>query len=176
MTGEERTNNLLAFSHALQGLALGVVLSFFAMLSMDLPGLVFGLSFLPVAAIFYWPEKASYSWSVFAVFVLGLLYDIVSGGPLGVWTLSLLVLFLVLGGRADIKSGFSGHIVGYALCTVFVFVLVLVFGRLSMGHWPHIAGLLTNVVASIAVFPFLYWVRSLYAMVRSMPEPGGFRE
>ena len=176
MIGEERTNNLLAFSYALQGLVLGIFLSFFAMLSIDLPGLVFGLTFLPLAAIFYWPEKASYSWSVFAVFVFGLFYDIISAGPLGVWALSLLVLYIVLGERAVRKPGFSEHIVGYALCVVFVFILVSVFGRLSMGHWPQIFGLLINALASIAVFPFLYWVRSIYVMMRGGSGVSGLRQ
>jgi len=176
MIGEERTNDLLAFSYALQGLGLGIVLSFFAMLSIDLPGWFFGLTFLPVAAIFCWPEKASYSWSLFAVFVFGLFFDIVSGGPLGVWALSLLVLFIVLGGRAEIRHGLTGHIVGYALCVVFVFVLVLVFGRLSLGHWPQIFGLLINALATIAVFPFLYWLRSMYVTLRAVPGLSGLRE
>ncbi len=176
MIEEERTNTLLAFSYALQGLGIGIVLIFPALLNIDLPGFYFGLSFLPIAAIFYWPAKASYSWSLLAIFIFGLFYDMVSAGPLGVWALSFLVLYIVMGGGATVKNNFLAHLIGYALCVVFVFILVTIFGRISTGHWPQIYRLLVNFVATIAVFPLLYWVRSLIFMVRGGSGISGLKQ
>ncbi|MBL4853239.1 MAG: hypothetical protein JKY25_03270 [Robiginitomaculum sp.] len=176
MIEEERTNALLTFSYSLQGLGLGVLLIFPAMLSVDLPGLHFGLSFLPVTAIYYWPARASYSWSLLAIFIYGLFYDMVSAGPLGIWTLSFLILYIVLGGRITVKNSLLYNLIGYAMCVIFVFVLVAMFGRLSTGHWPQLYLLLMNALVAIAVFPVLYWVRSLIVMMRGTPELAGQRE
>jgi len=176
MMEEERTNALLAFSYSVQGLGLGALLIFPAMLSVDLPGLHFALSFLPLTAIYFWPSKASYSWSLPAIFIYGLFYDMVSAGPLGIWALAFLILFISLGGGVTIKNGLLYNLLGYAVCVLFVFIFVLVLGRLSTGHWPQFHLLLTNALATIAVFPFLYWVRGLYMMIRGTPELAGLRE
>ncbi len=175
MMGEERTNALLAFSFALQGLVLGVVLIFPSILSVDLPGFYFGLTFLPVAAIFYWPSNASYSWSLLAIFLVGLFYDLASAGPLGVWALSFLVLYIVLGGRAVVRSGLAGHFAGFSLCVICVFLLVVLFGRLALGHWPQIFNLLINGLATIAVFPLIYWLRTTFIMMRGTQRHVGLK-
>ena len=175
MSQKESKNQIQSISLALQGLLLGVLLIYPALLSLSIFGVRFGFVFLPVVAIYYWPRQASYSWSLICVFSLGLLYDLISAGPFGVWTLSLLALYLVLSTGESIKTGLMRGVLGYTLCVAFIFALVSIIGRVFVGHWPILSALFLNAVTSIAVFPLLYWLRSIAKIVRGSSEVSGVR-
>lgn len=176
MIQKESANQLNSISLSLQGLAVGIVLIFPALLSMDLLGGHISLGFLPVAAVYLWPQAASYSWSLPSVFLIGLFYDMASASPIGMWTLAFLILFLVLGGGITHKAGLGRAMGGFSLSVLLCLVVVFIVGRLSLGQWPRINSLLVNAVASIIVFPIIYWIRSLFVATRSLQKPGGLRE
>lgn len=175
MSQIESTNQIQALSLSLQGLGIGVLLIFPALLSLEMFGGHFGFSFLPVTAIYFWPRGASYSWSLLGVFVFGLLYDMVSSSALGMWTLAFLILFMVMGGEISHKRGLVRAIGIFSLSVVLVLIIVFIVGRLSLGKWPQFYGLLGNALVSIIVFPVLYWIRSLYMALRGSSETLGIR-
>ncbi len=176
MIQKESANQVNSISLSLQGLAIGLVLIFPALLSMDIGGGHIALGFLPVAAVYLWPRAASYSWSLPSVFLIGLFYDIASASPIGMWTLALLILFIVLAGGIAQGDGLGRAVAGFSLSVLLCLVIVLIVGRLSMGQWPRINILLVNAVASIIVFPIIYWMRSLFVVARGQQKSSGIRK
>lgn len=167
MSEQENAYRLNAFSGALQGLVIGIFLVFCALTNLKLGNVHVGFVFLPVAAIFYWPLKASYSLSLVCVFLLGLFHDVASNGPLGVWTLCYIFLFMIMGGGVRTKKNFSKALGGFVLALGFVFLLAFVFGFIALGRWPDLFGLLISVVSSIVVFPLCYWLHSLFSSLQN---------
>ena len=162
MSDTESANQIHSFSRAVQGGLWGMVLVFFALISVDLGQARLGFMFLPVAAIFFWPKTASHSWSLVGVFTLGLFYDVVSAGPLGLWALVLLIVFILMGGGAAAKIKFWPAVAGYSLGVAFVFVILLIFGKLTLTASPNAFSLGMNAAGSILIFPIIYWLRSLF--------------
>lgn len=170
MSQNESANQIQSISLALQGLLLGFLLIYPALQGINIFGLQLGFIFLPIVAVYYWPDQASYSWSLICVFLLGLTYDLISAGPIGLWSLSFLILYLVLSASERVNDGVLRGTFAYALCLALVLVLLLVLGRVAVGRLPQFGVLFMNAVASIAVFPFLYWLRSLARAVRGTPD------
>ncbi len=166
MSEKETAYRINSFSRALLGFVVGVVLVFFALTNFDFGTLHISLMFLPVGAIFYWPVKSSYSLSLILIFLLGLFQDIVSGSPLGVWTLSYLCLFMVAASIARTKHSFSKGLAGFAVSIGFIFILVYIFGYIALGQWPNISSLLTSAVATLITFPLIFWAHSLFSSLR----------
>jgi len=176
MIQKESANQVNSISLSLQGLVFGMILIFPALLSMDVLGGHITLSFLPVAAVYLWPRAASYSWSLPGIFLIGLSYDMASASPMGMWTLAFLILFVVLGGGIAHPGGLSRAVGGFSLSVLLCFIVVLIVGRLFMGQWPHIFTLLANAVASIIIFPIIYWIRSMLMIMRGQQDTLGLRE
>ncbi len=176
MIQKEAANPLNSISLSLQGFIVGIFLIFPAFLSMDVFGMHLGFNFLPVAAVFYWPRAASYSWSLLGVFLFGFLYDLASASPIGMWTLAFLILFIVLDGGSTLKGGLGRNMLGYGLSVFLCLVIIFLVGRFSIGQWPHFNGLMANAIASIAVFPLFYWVRILLRALTGQVEPSGLRQ
>jgi len=176
MTPEKSVSQVRSISLPFQGLFIGIGSVFLALLSMDIGNVHVGFSFLPVVVIYYWPRAASYSWSLICVFLFGLFYDLAAASTLGMWALAFLVLFMVLDGASRGRSGLGRAIVEYALSVLFCFVIVLLVGWLSLGKLPKIGTLLGNAAASIAVFPVLYWIRSMFTTISGSSSTLGLRE
>jgi len=163
MSTREDANNLHSFTQAFQGLVFGVLLAYLALINLDFGRMHVSLMFLPVAMIFLWPPKASQAWSLFFVFILGVFFDILTSGPIGVWGLSYLLLFVLFDGGIGQKMGTVLALFSFVFALLLVYAMALVFGRFSMGHWPDMGGLAINAVASFFVFPVIYAIVSLFS-------------
>ena len=162
MTSLESANPIRSFSLALQGGLFGVIMAYAALINLDFGGVRIGFSFLPILAIFFWPQKASYSWSLIAVFFVGLFYDIISATPLGMWALISLCLFLILGGGVNPRVNFSIGIGGFSAAVLLGCIFFATFGKLALGYWPSWSSLLANAGVTILMFPLVYWGRKLF--------------
>ena len=173
---QKTVSKVRSISLSFQGLIVGIGMVFLALLSMDIGNMNFGFSFLPVIVIYYWPSAASYSWSLLCVFLFGLFYDMASANTLGMWALAFLVLFMVLDGAPRGRSGLGRALIEYALTVLFCLVVVLLIGWISMGRLPQVGSLLGNAVASIAVFPIAYWIRSMFVTISGSSGTLSMRE
>lgn len=171
MSDTESASRLHAFYSALQGVGFGLVLVFMALVNLDLAHFYVGFTLLPVIGIFFWPLKGSYSWSIFFIFLLGLFHDLASNGPLGVWVLSYLLAFTILGGGVNLKPGLGRNLGGFILVLGLVMGMAFVFGLFSIGQMPNITNLLISALSTILVFPFVYWFRSIFGFARSGTNP-----
>lgn len=159
----ETISDLQAFSSALQGFVFGVVLMFFGLMNITIYGHVTQFTFLPVLAVLFWPRQASYTWSLIFVFLLGLLIDLSGGAVLGVWSLSLLVLYMVLGGGLKQDVGLLQAFAVFLLSLVIVMMSFFLLGRLALGQWISPFAFVGDAVLCLFVFPFVFWVHKLMA-------------
>lgn len=154
-------SQMQTISIALQGFAAGTVLVILSTISFQISGFSFGLSFIPIVALMYWPKKASKSWSIVFVFILGLLQAIIGFSPLGLWAFCYLTLFLILGGEITFSNRLSAAWGSFLVCILFVAIILYFVGQLILGQWPPLTPLITDSIASILVFPLLFWARNL---------------
>ena len=176
MKQKKSISQVQSISLAFQGLVIGIILIFPSLLSMDIGSVHFGLSFLLVAVIYYWPRGASHNASLLSVFLLGIFYDMASANTLGMWALAFLVLFMVLDSVPKVKHGLGRAIVGFSLSLGLCFLVVLLVGWISMGKLPQVGTLFLNAIAAIIFFPIIYWVHSIFNTIRGPSPVVGLRE
>ena len=169
MTDTSSLSQLQTISIALQGLAVGSVLVLLSAISFEIFGLSFGLTFIPIVALMYWPQKASRSWSILFVFLLGLLQAIVSFTPLGLWAFCYLVLFIILGGEITFSKKLSAAWGSFFVLIIFIGVILYIVGRMILGQWPPLVPLVTDATASFVVFPLIFWARNLASVFAAEP-------
>ena len=170
MSDESSLNQLQTVSLALRGLAGGVFLVFLSTINFHIYGLSLGLTFIPIFTLMYWPMQASKSWSMFFIFLLGLLQSTISFSPLGLWSLSYLALFTVLGREVKFSDRLFSTWASFFGCVLFVCVILYFVGRLQLGQWPLLSSLATDAIASILVFPLLFWGRNMALTFGREPE------
>ena len=146
-----------AFTLALQGLIRALILICFSLLSVTIGGVYIGFALLPVTAIYLWPFRAHYAWSMWAVLFAGLVQDMVSGGPLGMWAIINCILFLILDPASNqSKLGFLGHWGAFFLFLMTGLVLAFILARISLGQWPIFGSILLQGFIAFTAFPIVY--------------------
>jgi hypothetical protein len=161
VTDDSSLSQLQTISIALQGLAAGIILVLLSAISFQISGFTFGLSFIPIIALMYWPKKASKSWSMIFVFFLGLVQATISFSPLGLWALCYLSLFIILGGEIVFSERLSTAWGSFFVCVLFVVIILYFVGRLMLGQWPPLTPMVTDLIASVLIFPLVFWGRNL---------------
>ena len=157
-------------SIALRGLLAGTILVIFSSISFHVFGYSFGLSFIPIFVLMYWPLKASRSWSLFFVFLIGLLQSAVGFAPLGLWAFCYLTLFIIMGGEITFSERLIPAWGAFFVCILFVGVILFFIGRLLLAKWPPLMPLATDAMASFLVFPLIFWFRKLTSNLGREPE------
>ncbi|MEE9272655.1 MAG: hypothetical protein V3U57_05250 [Robiginitomaculum sp.] len=173
MSKPEQTNALQTLSRAIQGFIFCLVLIFFSLSSVEIFGQYFRLAFLPFAGLFLWPLQASKRWSLVFVFILGVLYDIFSGGPMGIWALSFLIYFIAVNeGIRGIKDklGWLQALGLFFVTLIFLGAIAAVLNRVSLGIWPSRIIIVNTVVVTLIAFPLIYWIRNLLSFIGGEPQ------
>ncbi|HFB54907.1 MAG TPA: hypothetical protein ENJ46_03200 [Hellea balneolensis] len=172
MSQNESAYHLRSISFAFQGLLAGIVLVFFSLANLDIGIFNVGFIFIPVAAILFWPMGASYTWSLLCVFLLGLFYDMASAQPLGIWAISYLVLFILLGKGVKVNIRFMNALFGYILSVLFVAILAFILGLIALGQWPNSGTMALGAVLSVLAFPLVFGLRWLanFILGRNMQQ------
>lgn len=125
--------------------------------------------FLSLAAVYYWCIFKPHLVPVSAVFFLGLLQDLLSGGPLGMTPLLLILVRI-----AVIRQGMRLLEREFLFSWLVFFVLALVFGlsnwsisSLYLREPQNLWNALAQSMVTIAIFPaiawLLGWLRNLLA-------------
>ena len=129
---------------------LGVLLS-------NLPVTLFGglvppplLGFIPV---YFWCLVRPDLMTPAAAFIIGLLQDVMSGGPPGIWTFSFVVGFAVIQRQRDAFAGLAGFaaVLGFATAMLVVCAVAYVTTAILYHFAP-----LGPVVAELAITVLLY--------------------
>ncbi len=132
----------------------------FASMTFNVFSLSVTFSLAPIIVIFLWPNGADSNISYFSIFVAGLFLDILTGTPMGGWSLIFLPLFalmtLVNSGR---ENGFTETWMGFSIWMLGLMAFFM-FGRfikvLELNHF----GLLKLIVLTVLLFPVVYLLKN----------------
>ncbi len=133
--------------------------SFIGLLIYVAPIHVLGVSFpmplFPLMAIFFWAMARPQLMPPIVVFGIGLLQDIMTGGPLGLWAFAYLSAYTIMTTQSDAFAGRGTGMlwVGFGLMVVVCMVAAAVAGWLVMGWKIDGVHLFAQGASTFLVYP-----------------------
>ncbi len=159
MTAQDAKTNNMGVSFAL-ALGWGLLLSVLALLTVQIGSTHLSLQFLPLAAVVLWPRSLSPTLSYLAMFIIGLFADILSGNPLGLSSLILMICYFELNDYDWKGKSLGGYWFVFIATVGLASLCLIILARLFLGIWVPIVPLLYNNLFVIAVFPIVYAIWS----------------
>ena len=124
------------------------------------------ISFLmvPCLAIYVWPRGANPTFSILGICALGFFQDFLSYGPIGLWALTWLILFLALRPEARAKPvSFLGQLGGISVVLAAVVVVQWGLAKFVLGQIVDMKSLAFLAIIALAVFPPIFGLRTYFA-------------
>lgn len=124
------------------------------------PVKLFGFSLpepiIPMVLAFAWPMVRPSVVAPLVLMALGLFLNFILGGPLGLWSLSLLAIYAVILGARSFLIGQDTAVlfVWYTGCCCLAFLLAYLIITLLVGTAPSILALVGQVIPTLLLFPF----------------------
>ena len=154
-----------------KGVLLLLVLTALSQLSINIFERNVSFIFLPLIAVFLWPRIGNPIASIIVILLFGLLLDILSAGPLGLWSLIFLSIFAFIRPHRRIKpQSFSEAFRYWFLVLGFAVIAAYLLGWFAMNYRPDIWSLLYQAVAAIVLFPVVYGARHFARNLLSDPD------
>ncbi|MEP3889901.1 MAG: hypothetical protein ABJN69_05495 [Hellea sp.] len=145
-----------------KGILLMTFLVFISILNVNFLGRSFSLICLPVIGICLWPRTDGAIVSILAILIFGLLLDLLSAGPLGLWALIFLSIFAIFRPHMRMKSHTFGSAFGqWLLALSFAVIASYFLGWFARQSRPDFMPLLYQAVAATVLFPAIYALRHL---------------
>ena len=125
---------------------------------------LFGLSLpepiLPLALAFAWPLIRPSVLAPLILLALGLFLDVFWYAPLGLWPLSLLVVYGAVLAARSLLAGQENVMLfaWYAACVIVAFFLAYMIVSLVAGNAPSLLALFWQIVPTLALFPVAAWM------------------
>jgi rod shape-determining protein MreD len=147
-------------AHVLASL-MPVSLAFLAVIVVNLPvSVTFGLLPPPVLAlapIYYWVLVRPDLMPPVAVLMIGLLEDLLSGGPPGLWAAGCLAAYALADRERDVFAGLSGPgaILGFASAAFAAAGAVYLLGSLVYWRLAPLGPLLLQSVVTVIFYPLI---------------------
>ena len=156
-----------------KGTLLLLILTTLSVLSVNILGRKVSFVFLPLIAVFLWPRVDTPVVSIIFILLFGLLLDVLSAGPLGLWSLIFLSVLALFRPHKRLRdhnfwSAFLTWLAVLALAVVAVYLL----GWFAMGRRPETWALFYQAVAAVVLFPIVYGVRHLGRALLSDSDMG----
>jgi rod shape-determining protein MreD len=112
------------------------------------------LPLLPLITLFIWAVRRPRYVPPWLIFLIGLLQDLLIGGPMGVWALSYLVSFSIARPRDEEGGGEIGPVsLRFAVLTLIALAVAWGAGSVALGQPAGTADLVTEGVLTIILFP-----------------------
>lgn len=171
----EAVNPAKSGAYALRGFLFGLLLVVLSLLSVRL-GRYFSAEFtlIPLAAIFLWPRHASLPSSPIYIFSIGLLVDITSGGPLGLWALTYLIMFGAF--RPDLQAhdaGLWSTWMRFGLWLLLSHAIILVLAVLFVDGRTAFLPMISQIIMAALLFPIVFYLYlGVETLVRDPDETG----
>jgi rod shape-determining protein MreD len=142
---------------------LTLILVLFSLAPYNFPGSAQLVPPLALMAVFHWGIYRPDLLPGPLAFVLGLLQDMLSGGPLGMWAAVFLLVLVVTASQRRFFLGkmFVVEWLGFALVVPVVFLANWIIGSIYIGAIVDPGALLIQGVLAVAFYPSLSWVMSI---------------
>jgi rod shape-determining protein MreD len=115
---------------------------------------------LALTAVYYWTVFRPDLMPLWAIFLIGLFQDLLTGAPLGVGVLALVLVALAVAAqrRFYALANFVMVWVAYAVIAAFAFAIVWLLSSFVLGQLVDPAPLVLSYLATIATYPCLAWL------------------
>ena len=109
----------------------------------------------PLVVVFFWSIYGPNYMPPFSVFTIGLLQDLLTGGPLGLWAAVYLVTQFVIASQRSYFLGREQKVVwlGFALAAIGASILLWLVMSLMAGVLLPIGALSIQMLATVAIYP-----------------------
>ncbi|MDP1913695.1 hypothetical protein [Brevundimonas sp.] len=121
---------------------------------------MFGLNLpepvIPMVLAFSWPLIRPSVTAPLVLTLLGLILDVLTYGPLGLWALALLAIYAVVLASRSFLIGQDTAVlfVWYAACCTLAFLMAYLVVTLIAHNPPSILALIGQIVPTLLLFPF----------------------
>lgn len=157
-----------------KGAAFLLLLIIISVLNLNVAGRTIAFIFLPLIGVCLWPRTDNAVASIISVFLLGLLLDLLSAGPLGLWALIFLTVFAVF--RPHMRSkphNFNSALTLWIFVVLFAFVASYLLGWFALQARPNLMALIYQAIVALLLFPFIYGLRHIAKYITSDPDMRG---
>ena len=140
------------------GASIPFICALIGVIAANVPVSVFGGTVPPpmlaLMPIYFWCLVRPDLMPPFAVFVIGVMEDLLSGGPAGVWTFSFIAAYAVVNQERDSFAGLSGvgAILGFAAAMLVAGAAAYSIIAIYYWHLPPVAPIIVEIVVSVIVY------------------------
>ncbi|MBI1261258.1 MAG: rod shape-determining protein MreD [Rhizobiales bacterium] len=126
-------------------------------------GRIFGSSVTPAfafMAIYYWGVVRPEMFPSVAVFAVGLILDLLSGGPIGLWAFVYVVTYAVVISQRFmlVNAPFSAFWMGFVAASAFASVLAWMAASLFYGTFVAAGPIIWHMTVTVIVFPLFAFI------------------
>jgi len=166
------TNLAKAHGHALMAGGAGFVLVILSTLSLRMGRFETSFIYIPLVAVIMWPRQASRVMTSVMLFLMGMLLDILSAGPVGLWAMIYMISYAII--RPDLRSVNKGlmHEWGrFCLTLGLVNIIIACLTFFITGPTAWLPLILQSSTALI-VFPLIYAIWKFLRDTFFSSDPG----
>ncbi len=137
-----------------------LLLVFFSLMPLNLPDSEIIMPPLALMAVFYWSIYRPDLLPAAAAFAAGLLFDLMSGGPLGLLAFVFVVVQAV---AATQRRFFLGKVfpiewLGFCIIALGAFVAMWILGSIYIGAFVKAGPLAIQALLTISLYPMMTWL------------------
>jgi rod shape-determining protein MreD len=127
---------------------------------LEIPGFSQVVPLMPLMAVYHWAVYKSELFPAYAVFIVGLLQDIFSGAPIGVYTIVFLMVYGMVIWQHRFLFGKSFSIIWLGFSIVSAGAFLLAWALISLWNFSLIdlQAVFFQYLLTAAFFPILAWV------------------
>ena len=140
--------------------AISILLVMMAMVPVRIPEISPVLPSLALIAVFYWSIYRPDLMPVWAVFLIGIFEDLLGGGPIGIGTISLLLVHGIVRSQPRFFASASFMVMWFlfALAAAGAIATVWLLTCLYYGVAVHPRPALFQFFLTVAIYPCLAWI------------------
>ncbi|HNR76279.1 MAG TPA: rod shape-determining protein MreD [Parvularculaceae bacterium] len=150
-----RAENLARIARAATPTLLGVFGAFMLAAPLRLFEGAVATPLIPLVVVYFWSLYSPGHLPAASIFFIGLLQDLLSGGPLGLWPAVYLAVQYVAISQQSYFLGRETHVVwmGFAVAAASVSIILWLFMSLMSATLLPLGGLVFQMLTTIAVYP-----------------------
>ncbi len=151
-----------------KGALLLLFLTVLSVLNADILGREVSFIFLPLMAVFLWPRIGTPIASIILILLFGLLLDLLSAGPLGLWSLIFLSVFAIFAPHKRLKPlTLKSAFFRWLAVLLFALIAAYFLGWYALRSRPEIWPMIYQGAAAIILFPFVFGFRHVTGSILS---------